>query len=91
MHVENFETNPKSKKYQESLDEYQKISKTLEAIVAAENKIKQEQQSISSSSSSSSSNNRMKQEFDLEQNNFSPSATNVIINNKENNSKLFLF
>jgi cell shape-determining protein MreC len=88
MHVENFETNPKSKKYQESLDEYQKISKTLEAIVAAENKIKQEQQSISSSSSS---NNRMKQEFDLEQNNFSPSSTNVIINNTENNSKLFLF
>ena len=89
MHVENFETNPKSKKYQESLDEYQKISKTLEAIVAAENKIKQEQQSISSSSSSS--NNRMKQEFDLEQNNFSPSSTNVFINNTENNSKLFLF
>lgn len=86
MHVENFETNPKSKKYQESLDEYQKISKTLEAIVAAENKIKQEQQSISSSS-----NNRMKQEFDLEQNNFSPSSTNVIISNTENNSKLFLF
>ncbi len=35
--------NPRSKKYKDSIEEYQHISKTLEAIIAAENKIKQEQ------------------------------------------------
>lgn len=36
--------NPKSKKYKSSLDEYQSISKTLEAIAAVEKKIKLQDQ-----------------------------------------------
>lgn len=35
--------NPRSRKYKDSMEEYQHISKTLEAIIAAENKIKQEE------------------------------------------------
>ena len=78
--------NPKSKKYQDSLDEYQKISKTLEAIAAAENKIKQEQhqqQQLSSPPNNNNNfNNNRKQEFNLEQNNNNFSSPSNIINNE---------